>query len=280
MGAPAEYGAAQGRWMAAQKASAQRQEVSLSKMVALENSAKKAEACDAVVLRDESEDEEEAAGLAEAAALVGISEPAALQRDVSGGGAGAASAQDEFEKLLEQLKAEPSNDEEMGAKFMLYETYSEEVTKMRKTLFDFFEENKAAVPDAVQKGMEKELKSIDREESMGIPEHIRVWFVYHMMKQAGVNNTAMGGIMERFEKKLEFLANNDQDECPICLEKFSAALQATTLGCCHKVCGECWAHWCAVTHGHPFCPLCKNDEFVEVLHRRAGGGAGYPMDED
>jgi hypothetical protein len=234
-------------------------------MVAVEAAA---EAC---AYRAEDEEQDEAEALAESSALIGVSEPAALVAAVPGGGAGGAGGSDEFEALLNQLKAEPTEDQEMAAKFMIYETYSEEVSKGRKLLFDLFEESRAGLPDAVRIGMQKELKSIDKENNMGIPDHMRVWFVYHMMRQAGKNNDSMGKIMESFEKRMEFLANNDQDECPICLESFGEQRPATTLGCCHKVCEGCWQNWCAVNHGRPFCPLCKHEEFLEAMHRRASG---------
>lgn len=48
-------------------------------------------------------------------------------------------------------------------------------------------------------------------------------------------------ILDSFEKKLAFLAKNDQEECPICLQQFQedAPQAPETLGCCHKVCKEC-----------------------------------------
>lgn len=260
--APAEFASAKSRWSAAQEASSKRQDVSLAKMSALEENVSEAR-----VMLVEEEEEDEADGLAEAAALVGLQEPAMLMRATSGGSA--EDAETEFDKLLNQLKAEPTNDDELTAKFGLYETYSEEVTKMRATVFGIYDENKATLPQAVKSDMEKELKHIDREEAMGIPDEARAWFVYHMMRQAGKNNESMGGVMEHFEKKLEFLASNDQDECPVCLESFAAERPATTLGCCHKVCAECWNHWVAICNNRPFCPLCKNEEFVETVLRRA-----------
>lgn len=258
--APSEFMMVHDRWSAAQEASSKRQDVALSKMSALEH----CDAAEAMVMRVEEEDEEEEEGMAEAAALVGASAPSVLARVPSGDG-----ADDEFQKLLQQLRNEPTGDDELAAKFGLYETYGGQVEKMRSTVFGLYDENKPALPDAVKNDMEKQLQQIDREEAMGIPDDAHGWFVYHMMKQAGCNNESMSGIMENFEKRLEFLANNDQDECPICLEKFSSACPADTLGCCHKVCHDCWTHWVAVMHGHPFCPLCKNEEFVETLHRRA-----------
>merc|ERR1712176_331248 len=105
----------------------------------------------------------------------------------------------------------------------------------------------------------------------GIPDDAREWFVYHMMRQAQKNNTKMGGILDGFEKKLEFLGANEQSECPICLECFSESGEhaAETLGCCHKVCKDCWANWSSVMHGRPFCPLCKEDAFLGVIAQQS-----------
>merc|ERR1712014_402621 len=132
--------------------------------------------------------------------------PEELVRSVSGDG-----AENDFDKLLQQLRKEPSNDVELAAKFGLYETYGEQVEKMRKMLFELHEENKETLPDAVKKDFEKQLTEIDSAEMMGIPDGAHGWFVYHMLKQAGKNNDSMGHIMGNFEKRLEFLATNDQD---------------------------------------------------------------------
>jgi len=254
--APSQFKEVHDRWAMAQEASEQRQVSVFSKVDA------RSAASEAIVMRAEESDEEEADGMAEAAMLVGAAEPAQLARATSGDG-----PDDEFQKLLQQLRKEPSDDEEMTAKFGLYETYGQQVEKMRGTLFGLYEDNKPTLPDSVNQDMDKQLKKIDRAEAMGIPDDARGWFVYHMMAQAGRNNEDMSSVMEGFEKKLEFLSKNDQDECPICLDAFSTESPAETLGCCHKVCRECWANWSTVMHGRPFCPLCRNDEFVEALHR-------------
>lgn len=211
----------------------------------------------------EDEDDEEDAGMAEVAALVGAGEPSAL------GQLSNEAADREFHELLKQLKTEPTGDQELQAKFQLYEHYSEEVVKMRATVFGLYEDNKPTLPEAISAEMKRQLDRIDSNVNMGIQDDAREWFVYLMMRQAGANNSTMGRILDNFEKRLEFLAKNDQDECPVCLEKFSAECPPNTLGCCHKVCHECWTHWAAVMNGHPFCPLCKNEDFVETLHRRA-----------
>merc|ERR1711904_389560 len=137
----------------------------------------------------------------------------------------------------------------------LFEAYSQQVELIRKRLFDLYEESRPALPDAVAKDMEKHLKKIDNTEAMGIPDNAREWFVYHMMKKTGNNNKTMVAILEDFEKKLDFLAKSEQEECPICLEIFTEDLPSETLGCCHRVCSDCWAPWCTVVPFVPFAAM-------------------------
>lgn len=141
---------------------------------------------------------------------------------------------------------------------------------MRDTLFGLYEENQPTLPPAVSQDMQKQLSEVDSREAMGIHDDARGWFVYHMMQQAERNNRSMRRILESFEKKLEFLTKCEQQECPICLDDFSPEKRAETLGCCHRVCRDCWANWSTVMHGHPFCPLCRNDEFNETVASRMG----------
>eukprot|EP00932_Pfiesteria_piscicida_P004593 SRR837773.14500.p2 GENE.SRR837773.14500~~SRR837773.14500.p2 ORF type:complete len:142 (+),score=51.38 SRR837773.14500:28-426(+) len=128
--------------------------------------------------------------------------------------------------------------------------------------------------------MDRQLARIDCAEAMGVPDDVREWIVFHMMRQAERNNMKMAGILEGLEKKLQFLATNEQSECPVCLECFapSGPHVAQTLGCCHKVCKECWENWTVAMHGRPFCPLCKNEEFLGAV--AAGLRRGSPMDVD
>merc|ERR1712232_888168 len=94
-----------------------------------------------------------------------------------------------------------------------------------------------------------------------------------MMRQAERNNLKMAAILQGFEQKLKFMTENEQRECPVCLEDFDKGLkQSKTLGCCHKVCNECWNNWSKVMNGRPFCPLCRHDDFVGVVAGRASTG--------
>jgi len=255
--APADYEAVQERYVMAQQASDRRQ---VRQLTEVDDARTRSVA---LVHAEEESDEE---GMAEAAQLVGAANVSDMVRHTA---AQDRSADAEFMSLLQQLQREPDNEKELAAKFGLYETYSQQVEQVRERLFALYEESHSTLPEAVAKDMDKKLKKIDSTEAMGIPDEAREWFVYHMMKQAGRNNKAMIAILDHFEKKLDFLAKSEQEECPICLERFSDEVPAETLACCHRVCQDCWAHWSSVMHGHPFCPLCRNDEFIQTLASRA-----------
>merc|ERR1712232_678450 len=83
---------------------------------------------------------------------------------------------------------------------------------------------------------------------MGIHDDAREWFVFHMMRQAERNNLKMAGILEGFSAEGEHAPE--------------------TLGCCHKVCKDCWSSWSSVMGGRPFCPLCRHDEFLGAVAAR------------
>eukprot|EP00441_Pelagodinium_beii_P042153 CAMPEP_0197641144 /NCGR_PEP_ID=MMETSP1338-20131121/15191_1 /TAXON_ID=43686 ORGANISM="Pelagodinium beii, Strain RCC1491" /NCGR_SAMPLE_ID=MMETSP1338 /ASSEMBLY_ACC=CAM_ASM_000754 /LENGTH=343 /DNA_ID=CAMNT_0043214069 /DNA_START=46 /DNA_END=1074 /DNA_ORIENTATION=- len=255
--APEQHMEVQQRWRSAQAASSKRQVSAMAK-ADLALSASSA----AAVLTEEEDEEDEA--MAEAAELVGGD---ARSMALLGSEGLAAPRSGAVEELLKQLRQEPGDEAECSAKFMLFEGYSAEVEQMRGTLMKFHEETVAKVPGNVAADMKKQVKSIDSVEAMGIPDDAREWFVYHMMRKAERNNLKMAGILENFEKRLEFLASNDQAECPICLEAFQAqgAHSSETLSCCHKVCKDCWETWSSVTRGRPFCPLCRNEDFLGVI---------------
>ena len=91
------------------------------------------------------------------------------------------------------------------------------------------------------------------------------------------NEAKIARVMRELRAKLEMLAG--QTECPVCLERLSTsgAAPATTLGCAHRVCHECWRHWsatCRSAHKAPYCPICRQDEFIgDVM---AGTPQGTP----
>jgi len=265
---PVAFQEVSSRWKSAQQASEARQSRVLHRLTAprREEESVRAEAEES----DENEDE----AVAEVAQLVGAA-PEALSAPSAAARAGGAVASVEAHQA--QLRVEPKAEEECAAKFMLYEGYAQEVEKIRKALFDFFEENSPTLPPAVAQEMGRQLRKVDSHEAMGVPDDDgRTWFVYHMMRQAERNNCAMASVLEGFQKKLEHLAKNDQTECPICLEAFAeegaaggGGRAAETLSCCHKLCQECWAHWKQVRQGHVFCPLCRHEEFLSAVSSAA-----------
>mmetsp|Transcript_32586 Transcript_32586/g.74466 ORF Transcript_32586/g.74466 Transcript_32586/m.74466 type:complete len:359 (+) Transcript_32586:81-1157(+) len=265
----------QARWSSAQAASKKRSEDRMRQMDASAQHLQEEAEETAHVLEDE--DDEEVEAMAEAANLVGTDVGALAtlcRRTVAApeapGRQSSAALDSNVEAILSALKMEPSDDTECASKFQLYEGYASEVEEMRKTLYNFVAESKPTLPAVVANDMDKDVKRVDSTEALGIPDETREWFVYHMMRKAQGNNGVMAGILERFEKRLQFLANNNQKECPVCLEDFadSGDHAAETLSCCHKVCKSCWLHWSQVSQGRPFCPLCRHDEFLDALAAR------------
>lgn len=262
------------RWKGAQASSEKHQDVALRRLEMSKAAPSMASAgAAAMVLREAEESDEEA--LEEVAQLVQVEDRSALNMIAQApaapaGGAAPGSADAAVEALLEEMRVEPEDAQACAAKFGLYEGYAEQVQKMRETLFKFHADSAPTVPPAVAQGMDRQLKAIDRHEAMAIYDDAREWFVFQMMRQAEKNNRGMASILEDFEKKLDFLAKSDQSECPVCLDNFEAdgPHAAETLGCCHKVCKECWAQWTAVMSGNAFCPLCKHADFMEHIGRR------------
>lgn len=223
-------------------------------------------------LRQDSDEEDVASENESALASGSESEPDAHPIAVRGRSRGDAEA-GAVAALLRQLANEPEDAAECAAKFSLYEGYATEVTGMRDTVLQFHGEARPTLPPAVAAEMDRQVEGIDSEDAMRIPERSQEWFVYHMMRQAERNNLRMAAVLEGMEKKLEFLASNDQLECPVCLESFDGEERAPeTLGCCHKVCKECWHNWSKVTRGRPFCPFCRHEDFLGAMARRASDG--------
>jgi len=255
--APAEFSAVQQRWENAQVTSDGLHVQALNRLRERPTA----------VLRTTEEERQDC--LAQVSALAGAQDCSVLFADAEHAGMGGGHSNTSVEALLAQLKTEPRDVEECEAKFKLYETFFSQVEKTRADLLNFHQESRPTVPTAVAAEMDKQVQAIDSAQAMGIPDDTRCWFVYHMMNQASQNNSTMASVFRSFEKKLEFLANQSETDCPVCFETFeeSGPHVAQTLGCCHKVCQECWQHWTQVMNGHPFCPLCKHDDFVNVLVR-------------
>jgi len=176
-----------------------------------------------------------------------------------------------MDALLRQLRREPTDDEETQAKFALYENFLATVEASRKATYDFwddcreeFEENAASSQNAVAQ-VEADLRAIDGEDNLGIVFMENRWFVYDMIVQADKNNETLKKALHNIEIKLELLQKED-DDCPFCLENLAEAqLPFVTLACCHKACTECWTHWQELKGRNAFCPLCRNEDFLESI---------------
>jgi len=291
---PEEHMAVQARWKSAQDASYKHQEMRMEKASSAMVCSKSKKRSKAEVLRKAEDSEDEA--MEEAAVLVGASDvrimanvaaemappPAAPGAGSKGRGKGGKGSTSTVDNLMNQLREEPEDEAECAAKFNLYEGYGSEVEQMRGTLLKFHEETRPTVPAVIATDMDKQVGGIDTAEAMGIPDDAREWFVYHMMRKAERNNLKMSGILDGFEKKLEFLASNDQSECPVCLEDFAAEGEHApeTLGCCHKVCTSCWDNWCSVMGGRAFCPLCRHEAFLGAVAARVTGAPVPPAESD
>lgn len=173
---------------------------------------------------------------------------------------------EEVDQLLEQFAVEPTDDEEMSTKYLLFENFLANVTAIRTRLLEFWESNKDQFLGASRVACDKDIRAIDSVEAMGIEDTgpgNEKWFVYSMTKKANLNNSAITQTLAVLRSRLELLAQ-ELGECPCCLDSLVAE-RCTTLGCCHKVCTECWEHWVALKGSNAFCPLCKHQEFVEEV---------------
>jgi len=176
--------------------------------------------------------------------------------------------QAEFATLLDQLRCEPVEELEVEAKFNLYSTYLETVEKTRNALLQFWAEAEEDFHADGRREVAHLLKKIDSADNMGVEFVEGRWFVYDMTRKAGSNCKLMGQTLATIKSRLELLGR--EDDCPICMEKIDACGEAPhVFGCCHKVCGECWEHWSEMNRGRTFCPLCRHEEFVGDLLRRA-----------
>ena len=170
----------------------------------------------------------------------------------------------ELHTLLEQLATEPKNDAETAAKFLLFENFLGNVTAIREETISFWNSSKDQFVGSSRTAGDNDIRGIDSEDGMGILDDARKWFVYSMTKKASDNSTRISQILAGFRARLELLSH-DIGECPCCLEQMQLE-NSTVLGCCHRVCTDCWTHWVELKREAAFCPLCRHDEFIaEVL---------------
>ena len=181
-------------------------------------------------------------------------------------GAAQATQEQQLAAALAQLVSEPGDAAACAAKFELYEQFAKLTEDARNATLEMWgtaQEEFAAAP-AVRAQIERDIKAIDRTENLGIVDDPRRWFVHGMCQQACRNQRTINGVLGSVSKKLELLAS--QTECPICFEAFDGdACKPTALGCAHKACESCWAHWVEVRGPRAECPLCRHADFLEAV---------------
>jgi hypothetical protein len=196
--------------------------------------------------------------LQEALAVLGAGEAVAAEAAAAPPGGGA-----EFAALLAQLRQEPP-DAECGAKFELFTSYLGTVEMLRDTLLEQARTSRALLPPAAAAALDADIKKVDAD-GMGVADVEGVWVVHGMAQTARANHAALSRVTRDLETKLRLAV--EPGECPMCLDMCGVGHKPEkVLACCHKACADCWSEWAAVQNP-PFCPLCRQIEFVEVVNR-------------
>lgn len=167
----------------------------------------------------------------------------------------------DFDKMIESIRNEPTEEEETKVQFQIYEEYLKTVISALEAVFELWETSQNDFPENAKNQMNSKIKRIDSAANMHISFDSRNWFVYEMMIKAEQNRRKIVSLIKEIETKLELMSREDED-CPICLEKMKKDTR-TILSCCHCVCTECWVHWSTIMAGNrAFCPICRNEEFL------------------
>lgn len=168
-----------------------------------------------------------------------------------------------FGDILKDFAVEPDDDEGCATKFKLYEDYVETVASSRADTLKFWiacKKDFLSVGDgSAATAVDNSLKAIDKADNLAINFDAKCWFVHSMIKKANANEKIIQRVLSAIKTKVELLSQCG--ECPICLEPLEDD-KATVLGCCHKVCTDCWRQWKEAKQGRAFCPLCRHEDFV------------------
>lgn len=182
-----------------------------------------------------------------------------------------ASDEKQFKDLIKDFQSEPADDAAAAAKFKLYEAFAETVAASRKDTLTFWrsckEDFEGTGGGAAALAVQRQVNDIDRNENLSINFDALEWFVCTMTKRANSNQKLIQAVLRSIETKLELLSSDA--ECPICLEPIEDA-EVTVLGCCHRVCSECWTHWKSMRGGQAFCPLCRYSDFISEISTISG----------
>eukprot|EP01035_Chromulina_nebulosa_P017860 gene17860-23473_t len=174
------------------------------------------------------------------------------------------SVANDIDALLAQLKVEPTDDNELIAKFSLYENFLETVTLIRDTTINFWNENKDQFTPAIASASQRDINKLDDHDNLGILDgNTSFWFVYYMTKKANQNSKSISLVLSSIKAKLSLLSQ-ELGECPFCLEQMTSD-NVNTVNCGHRTCQSCWDHWVELKRGRAFCPLCKYNDFVSEI---------------
>lgn len=116
------------------------------------------------------------------------------------------------DSLLVQLVKEPTDDDELAAKFLLFENFMETVSTIRETTLQFWADNMEQFDGASRTVQQKLINRIDSAENSAIPEDASKWFVYFMTKKANQNSKSISDILFLIKGKLSLLTQ-DLGEC-------------------------------------------------------------------
>jgi len=169
----------------------------------------------------------------------------------------------QIDDLLRQMVVEPTDPDDLAAKFTLFEQFLDTVSSIRDLTLEYWTQNEGQFEGSVKQACQREIARIDRDDNLGIIDDPRKWFVYSMTKKANENSRDISKVLSGLKAKFS-LISQDLYECPFCLDNMTEG-NNVLLGCCHRTCNDCWDNWVSLKGHQAFCPLCMHVEFVEEI---------------
>jgi len=174
--------------------------------------------------------------------------------------------------LFQHLATEPTDDSEKAAKFRIFEDLLENVVTVRKSMMQFWEQNKDQFQENSKAEAQQQIDAIDDNDSLIPHDDPSIWFVFGMAVKAHENSVSITNTLSLLRTRFELLSN-ELGECPMCLENMQPE-NVIVLGCNHKTCKACWGNWAILKGTGIFCPLCNHPAFFEEMFR-AGTGLNW-----
>jgi hypothetical protein len=172
------------------------------------------------------------------------------------------------EDVLDAFQNEPSSEDDATTLVRLHETLAETVENARRALFRFWDDSKDSFPEGqIKASIELSLQVVNGEENLPADNGNGHWSLHEMAVALAAKEARLGRALADVRAKLEMLES--VYDCPICLEPIDDfEAEGISLGCCHKLHRECWIQWrahCDTQHIACFCPLCREDEFLDGI---------------